>query len=70
MKNSGGRKFAGGWAPGKDGAGPSGHCICMKCGYRAPKKRGVPCMEEKCPECSSVLLREGGSHYNKAVKEK
>ncbi len=47
-----------------------GNCVCVKCGYSAPQKAGTPCMQEKCPHCGAVLLREGGMHYNKAVKNK
>ncbi len=70
MNNKGNRKMNGGWTPGKEGSGPDGQCICIKCNYIAPKKRAVPCMEEKCPKCGSVLLRKGGSHHLKAVKNK
>jgi len=47
-------------------SGMSDHCICIKCSYTSIKKRGIPCMEEKCPTCGAVLLREGGYHYQKA----
>ena len=69
MKNRGDKKMAGGWTPGKEGAGPDGKCICIKCNYRVPKKRGLPCMEEKCTHCGSILLREGGAHYIKAINK-
>jgi NAD-dependent SIR2 family protein deacetylase len=49
------------------GMGPSGSCVCVKCGYSAPKQRGVPCMDLKCPSCGAVLLRKGSDHYNEAV---
>ena len=50
--------------------GGIGNCVCVKCGYSTPKKAGVPCMQEKCPQCGAVLLREGGRHYNNAVQNK
>jgi hypothetical protein len=50
------------------GMGAVGQCVCVKCGYSAPKKAGVPCMEEKCPKCGTILLREGGTHFNRAKK--
>lgn len=38
--------------------GPSGYCLCPKCGYRTPHKQGIPCPEMKCPECGRPLVRE------------
>lgn len=39
------------------GAGPTGECVCPKCGYRAPHKRGVPCYQMKCPKCGTTMTR-------------
>jgi len=39
------------------GAGPSGDCVCPKCGYRAPHQRGIPCYEQKCPKCGAPMTR-------------
>lgn len=47
----------------------AGRCVCLKCGFSATKKRGIPCMEEKCPHCGAVLLREGGAHHLAAVEK-
>lgn len=36
----------------------SGHprvCKCNQCGYETPKTPGVPCRNDKCPECGGVL---------------
>ncbi len=58
--------------PGKgkgEGMGPIGNCVCVKCGYSTSKKPGIPCMDEKCPECGTVLLREGSPHYIIAKKK-
>ena len=51
------RKSFGG--PGS-GRGPSKACECPKCGYTAPKIRGFPCRNIKCPECGTPLC---GSNY-------
>ena len=46
------RKSYGG--PGS-GRGPSKSCICPNCGYEAPKIRGFPCRNKKCPKCGVPL---------------
>lgn len=53
---------------GKMGAG--GYCVCLKCGYRKLHEAGVPCMEQKCPQCGKALMREGSEHYKLAVEKK
>jgi hypothetical protein len=50
------------------GQGLSGKCICVKCGYSSAKKRAIPCKEEKCPNCGTILLRENGFHHNQYLK--
>ena len=37
------------------GAGPPRICKCSQCGYETPKIRGVPCRNDKCPECGASL---------------
>ena len=67
MPGGKGQKVSG---PGKgEGMGPIGNCVCVKCGYSTSKKPGIPCMDEKCPECGTVLLREGSPHYINAKKK-
>jgi len=39
------------------GLGPSGECICPKCGYKQTHTRGVPCYELKCPKCGAAMTR-------------
>lgn len=40
------------------GRGPSGYCVCEKCGYKTPHQSGVPCSNLKCPTCNINLKRE------------
>ncbi|MDD1764005.1 MAG: hypothetical protein LUQ70_04760 [Methanobacteriaceae archaeon] len=37
------------------GAGPPRVCKCNQCGYESPKTPGVPCRNDKCPECGGAL---------------
>ena len=50
--------------------GPSGTCVCLKCGYSISKRQGVPCLDERCPKCGAALVRKGGDHYFNANKTK
>lgn len=43
---------------GGSAAGPSGNCICPHCGHKEPHQRGVPCFEQKCPQCGAAMTRE------------
>jgi len=40
------------------GGGPGGYCACLKCGYKIPHERGVPCSTIQCPNCKINLVRE------------
>ena len=40
------------------GAGPGGNCICPNCGQRVPHQAGVPCVQIKCPNCGTPMVRE------------
>ncbi|HOL06153.1 MAG TPA: DUF5320 domain-containing protein [Syntrophorhabdaceae bacterium] len=42
---------------GGSGAGPSGECVCPQCGTKTPHERGVPCFEQKCPNCNTPMVR-------------
>jgi hypothetical protein len=45
------------------GMGPSGHCICLHCGFKKRHEPGTPCREETCPTCKKPLVREGSIHH-------
>jgi hypothetical protein len=38
------------------GVGGRDTCICPKCGYETPHTRGVPCIEQNCPKCGTMLI--------------
>jgi len=46
------------------GMGAGGFCVCPKCEEKIPHRRGIPCLEERCPKCGSKMLREGSYHHN------
>ena len=48
---------------GGGGLGPGGYCVCPHCGERTPHQSGVPCQEQRCPVCSTKMLREGSPHH-------
>jgi hypothetical protein len=54
----------------RQGMGSGGYCVCPKCDYRAPHRRGVPCQEERCPTCDTKLLRENSYHHELLQKKK
>ncbi len=42
------------------GRGPGGFCVCPACGMRVPHQRGIPCSTVRCPNCGTLMMREGG----------
>ena len=52
------------------GMGSGGYCICPKCDYRIPHRSGVPCQEERCPNCGVKLMREGSYHHELLLQKK
>jgi len=53
-----GKGASGGGRMGGFAAGPSGNCVCPKCGYKETHQTGVPCYQKKCPKCGSLMIRE------------
>ncbi|MDX1812780.1 MAG: ferredoxin [Gammaproteobacteria bacterium] len=43
--------------------GVGGFCICPKCDTRIEHRDGIPCQDERCPQCGSKMLREGSEHH-------
>jgi hypothetical protein len=39
-------------------AGPTGNCVCPKCGHVEPHERGNPCVERTCPQCGTTMTRQ------------
>jgi len=46
------------------GLGAIGYCICPKCEEKIPPRRGILCLQERCPKCGSKMIREGSFHHN------
>lgn len=50
------RLGAGGGRAGGNGF-QAGFCECPNCGTRVPHQPGKPCIDEKCPQCGSKMVR-------------
>ncbi len=50
-----GRGMGGGTKP---GAGPTGNCICPKCGYKVEHLVSERCIDRTCPKCGTQMVRE------------
>jgi len=52
----------GGSGPGRNKgpqkAGPSGYCVCPKCGYKVQHVVNQPCYDKKCIKCGTKMVRE------------
>jgi len=51
-----GRGFGRGRGGRRQGVGGPSHCVCPKCGYKAPHVRGTPCLSIKCPKCGTAMM--------------
>ena len=51
----GGRGRGGGTKP---GSGPSGNCVCTKCGHKEAHQVGQRCMDIMCPKCGTQMTKE------------
>lgn len=55
---------------GGGGLGAGGACLCPKCGRTVPHRAGVPCLEERCPDCGAAMVREGSPHHEEIVRRR
>ncbi len=39
------------------------YCICVHCHTRIPHQEGMPCRQNKCPNCGKPMMREGSYHH-------
>ncbi|MBN1694453.1 hypothetical protein JW879_03520 [candidate division WOR-3 bacterium] len=42
----------------RPGSGPSGECVCPKCGTETSHQVGFPCYKQSCPKCGTKMVRE------------
>ena len=45
------------------------YCICVHCNTRIPHERGIPCRENKCPNCGKIMFKEGSYHHQLYLKK-
>lgn len=43
---------------GGQGLGPSGKCVCPKCGKAVPHEVGIPCYNVNCPSCGTPMTKK------------
>jgi len=62
MRQPNGPGVGRGSGPGRMGgpkaAGPTGYCVCPRCGHKVPHVAGTPCTELTCPKCNTTMVRE------------
>jgi len=42
----------------KPGSGPSGNCVCPKCGFKMSHSIGQRCVDISCPQCGTKMVRD------------
>ena len=47
-----------GQGPGKEAYTKAGSCVCPECGKTVPHRWGIPCADEKCPDCNVRMIRK------------
>ena len=52
----GGRGRGMGRGGGRQRLGPVQACRCPNCGYTQPHQPGVPCVNQVCPKCGTVMV--------------
>ena len=58
-RGGGGQGYGQGMGGGnKPGSGPSGNCVCPKCGHREEHVVSERCIDRKCPKCGTQMVRE------------
>ncbi len=53
-----GQGQGGGRGQGGNAPGAGGECVCTACGATAPHQRGIPCTQNACPRCGSMMVRK------------
>ncbi|MFV9631282.1 MAG: hypothetical protein ACNYWM_09475 [Methanosarcinales archaeon] len=56
MQTGSGRGSGMGRGGGRQGLGPVRECRCTNCGYTQSHQPGVPCANQACPKCGSVMV--------------
>ena len=37
--------------------GQPGECVCPECGTKTPHGQGIPCTQQKCPQCGTSMMK-------------
>ena len=54
-----GRGRGGGRGRRSDGGyGLGGYCVCARCSAKVAHQQGIPCTNQKCPQCGNTMIRE------------